>query len=234
MRELSGGKPAGFKLCVGQPHEIMALVKAILETGITPDFIVVDGAEGGTGAAPQELTDNVGMPLREGLICIRNAVIGADLKHRIRIGAAGKIHSAAGMANAFALGADWCNAARAFMFSLGCIQSMNCHTGNCPTGVATQSTWRQSGLVVDDKAKRVAHFHKETLDSLREIIVAMGFEHPWDISFRDMIRRIDSVKAGPMSEVYQFLEPGQLIADPGSTPFARVWQEARADSFRKS
>jgi glutamate synthase domain-containing protein 2 len=234
LRELSGGKPAGFKLCVGQPHEVMALIKAMLETGITPDFIVVDGAEGGTGAALQELTDNVGMPLREGLICIRNAIIGADLKHRIRIGAAGKIHSAAGMANAFALGADWCNAARAFMFSLGCIQSMNCHTGNCPTGVATQSAWRQSGLVVDDKAKRVAHFHKETLDSLREIIVAMGFENPWDISFRDMIRRKDSVKAGPMSEVYQFLEPGQLIADPGSTPFARVWQEARADSFRKS
>ena len=234
LRELSGGKPIGLKLCVGQPHEIMALVKAMLETGITPDFIVVDGAEGGTGAAPQELTDNVGMPLREGLICIRNALIGSNLKDRVKIGAAGKMHSAAGMARAFALGADWCNAARAFMFSLGCIQSMKCHTGNCPTGIATQTPWRQQGLIVESKAKRVAHFHKETIDSLREIVVSMGFQHPWDISFRDMIRRIDNVKAGPISEVYQFLEPGQLLADPGSTQFARVWREARADSFRKS
>jgi len=234
LRKLSGGKPIGLKLCVGQPHEIMALVEAMLETGIAPDFIVVDGAEGSTGAAPQELTDNVGMPLREGLICIRNALIGSNLKDRVRIGAAGKIHSGAGMARAFALGADWCNAARAFMFSLGCIQSMKCHTGNCPTGVATQTGWRQQGLMVDDKAKRVANFHKETIDSLREIVVSMGFQHPWEISFRDMIGRIDSVKAGPMSEVYQFLEPGQLLADPDSTQFARVWQEARADSFRKS
>ncbi|MDG2004961.1 MAG: FMN-binding glutamate synthase family protein [Novosphingobium sp.] len=234
LRELSVGKPIGIKLCVGMPHEIMALVKAMLATGITPDFITVDGAEGGTGAAPQELTDNVGMPLREGLICIRNALIGSNLKDRVRIGAAGKIHSGAGMAHAFALGADWCNAARAFMFSLGCIQSMNCHTGNCPTGVATQSAWRQAGLIVDDKAKRVAHFHKETIDSLREIVVAMGLSSPWEISVRDMIRRIDSVKAGPMSEVYQFLEPGQLLADPEGTQFAQVWREASADSFRKT
>jgi len=234
LRELSGGKPVGFKLCVGQPHEVLALVKAMLKTGITPDFIVVDGAEGGTGAAPQELTDNVGMPLREGLICIRNALIGTNLKDRVRIGAAGKIHSGAGMARAFALGADWCNAARAFMFSLGCIQSMKCHTGNCPTGVATQTAWRQEGLIVEDKARRVAHFHKETLDSLREIVVAMGLRDPWGISFRDLIMRIDSVKAGPMSEVYQFLEPGQLLADPDSTQFAQLWRKAQPDSFRRS
>jgi hypothetical protein len=143
LRELSGGKPVGFKLCLGLPHEIMALVKAMLETGITPDFIVVDGAEGGTGAAPQELTDNVGMPMREGLILLRNALVGANLRDKVKIGAAGKIHSGAGMARAFALGADWCNAARAFMFSLGCVQSMKCHTGECPTGVATQVQWRQ-------------------------------------------------------------------------------------------
>ncbi|MCX7864082.1 MAG: FMN-binding glutamate synthase family protein [Novosphingobium sp.] len=234
LRDLSGGKPVGIKLCVGQPHEIMALVKAMLETQITPDFIVVDGAEGGTGAAPQELADNVGMPMREGLICIRNAIVGADLKDRIRIGVAGKIHSGVGMASAFALGADWCNAARAFMFSLGCVQSMKCHTGKCPTGIATQSAWRQKGLNVDDKARRVAQFHKETLAALREIVVAMGLSSPWDISYRDLIRRINRVKAGPISEVYQFLEPGQLLADPDTTQFARVWREARADSFRRS
>jgi len=233
LRKLSSGKPTGFKLCVGQPHEVMAIGKAILETGIAPDFIVVDGAEGGTGAAPQELTDNVGMPLREGLICIRNMLVGLNLKDKVMIGAAGKIHSGAGMARAHALGADWCNAARAFMFSLGCVQSMKCHTDDCPTGVATQKAWRQKGLVVEDKAKRVAHFHQETLKSLREIVVAMGLQSPWEISFRDMFQRIDSAKAGPMSEVYQFLEPGQLIDDPSSTQYSRAWAQANPNSFRK-
>ncbi len=233
LRELSGGKPVGIKLCIGMPHELLAMVKAMLETGITPDFISVDGAEGGTGAAPQELTDNVGMPLREGLIGVRNALIGTNLKDRISVSAAGKIHSGAGMARAFAMGADWCNAARAFMFSLGCVQSMKCHTGECPTGVATQKEWRQEGLVVGDKAERVAHFHKETLEALREIVVAMGLRQPWDISYRDMFQRLDSAKAGPMSAVYQFIEPGQLLDDPDSTQYARAWQISRADTFRK-
>lgn len=233
LRELSGGKPAGMKLCVGQPHEVMAIVKAMIETGITPDFIVVDGAEGGTGAAPQELTDNVGMPLREGLMLVRNALVGANLKDRVRIGASGKIHSGAGMARAFALGADWCNAARAFMFSLGCVQSMKCHTGECPTGVATQSFWRQRGLVVEDKAERVARFQKETLKALREIVVSMGYDNPWDLNQHDMYQRIESYKAGPLDEVYRFLKPGELVADPDSTPYARAWKVARADTFRR-
>lgn len=233
LRELSGGKPAGMKLCVGQPHEVMALIKAMLETGITPDFIVVDGAEGGTGAAPQELTDNVGMPMREGLTLMRNALVGANLKHRVRLGASGKIHSGAGMARAFALGADWCNAARAFMFSLGCVQSMKCHTGECPTGVATQVAWRQRGLVVEDKAERVMRFQSETLKSLREIVVAMGYDDPWGLSQHDMYQRIDSAKAGPLDEVYRFLKPGELLADPESTPYARAWRVSRADTFRR-
>ncbi len=234
LRELSGGKPIGFKLCVGMPHEVMALIKAMLETGITPDFIVIDGAEGGTGAAPQELTDNVGMPMREGLILVRNALVGANLKDRVRIGVAGKIHSGAGMARAFALGADWCNAARAFMFSLGCVQSMKCHTGECPTGVATQVQWRQEALVVEDKAKRVARFQHDTLHSLREIVVAMGLVRPWDISYRDLWLRTDAVKAEPMSELYKFLEPGVLLSDPDSTQYARAWMQARTDTFRKA
>ena len=233
LRELSGGKPTGFKLCVGQPHEIFAITKAMLETGLTPDFIVVDGAEGGTGAAPQELTDNVGMPLREGLITVRNALVGTGLKDRVRIGVAGKIYSGAGMARAFGLGADWCNAARAFMFSLGCVQTMKCHTDECPTGVATQKEWRQKGLVVEDKAKRVAQFQRQTLHSLREIVVAMGLVRPWDISYRDTYRRFDATRAGPINEAYQFLETGQLLADPTSTPYERAWQVARADTFRK-
>lgn len=233
LRELSGGKPAGFKLCIGQPHEVMALMKAMIETGITPDFIVVDGAEGGTGAAPQELTDNVGMPLREGLILMRNALVGTNLKDRVRLGASGKIHSGAGMARAFALGADWCNAARPFMFALGCVQSMKCHTGECPTGIATQSDWRQKGLVVDDKAERVARFQKETLKALREIVVAMGYDSPWEVTQHDMYQRIDSAKAGPLDEVYRFIQPGQLLADPDSTDYARAWKVASAQTFRR-
>ena len=233
LRELSGGKPSGFKLCVGQPHEIMALMKAMLQTGITPDFIVVDGAEGGTGAAPQELTDNVGMPLREGLILMRNALVGCNLKDRVRLGASGKVHSGAGMARAYALGADWCNAARAFMFSLGCVQSMKCHTGECPTGVATQLAWRQKGLVVDDKAERVARFQKETVNALREIVVAMGYNSPWELNQHDTYQRIDSAKAGPLDEVYDFLKPGELIGDPDATNYAHAWRVASADTFRR-
>ena len=161
LRETSGGRPIGIKLCVGQPHEIFAIAKAMLETEITPDFITVDGAEGGTGAAPLELSNSVGMPLREGLIFVRNALVGTGLKDRVKLAASGKIHSGAQMAKAFALGADWCNAARPFMFSLGCVQSMQCHTGHCPSGVATQESWRQRGLVVEDKGPRVARFHDQ-------------------------------------------------------------------------
>ncbi|MCB2078766.1 MAG: FMN-binding glutamate synthase family protein [Novosphingobium sp.] len=233
LRELSGGKPAGIKLCIGYPHEIMALCKAMLETGITPDFIVVDGGEGGTGAAPQELTDNIGMPLREGLTLVRNALVGTNLRHRVKIGASGKIHSGAGMARAFALGADWCNAARSFMFSLGCVQSMQCHTGNCPTGVATQVPWRQKGLIVEDKAERVARFQRQTLLSLKEIVTAMGLENPWQIEPMDMFQRTNSAEAQPMDRIYHFLKPGELLDDPDGTPYARAWMQARADSFRK-
>jgi len=233
LRELSGGKPAGFKLCIGMPHEMLAITKAMVETGITPDFIVVDGAEGGTGAAPLELTNNVGMPLREGLILVRNALVGANLKDKVKIGAAGKIHSGAGMSRAFSLGADWCNAARAFMFSLGCVQSMRCHLGDCPTGVATQVPWRQKGLVVEDKAKRVAHFQKETIKALREIVVSMGLDNPWEIGPQDTYLRIDSVKASPMSQVYNFVEPGQLIADANSTQYGALWKQVSAESFKK-
>ncbi|WP_374410134.1 FMN-binding glutamate synthase family protein [Novosphingobium colocasiae] len=233
LRDLSGRKPVGIKLCVGQPHEVFALVKAMVETRITPDFIVVDGAEGGTGAAPQELTDNVGMPLREGLILMRNALVGTGLKDRVRLGASGRIHSGAGMARAFALGADWCNAARAFMFSLGCVQSMKCHTGDCPTGVATQVGWRQKGLVVDDKAERVARFQKETLKALREIVVAMGYDSPWDLTQHDIYQRIDSARAGAIDEVYRFLQPGELLRAPEQTQYARSWRVSRADTFRR-
>lgn len=233
LRELSGGKPVGFKLCVGQLHEVMALMKAMIETGRTPDFIVVDGGEGGTGAAPPELSNSVGMPMRQGLMAMRNALVGCGLKGSVRLGVSGKIHSGAGLAAAFALGADWGNAARSFMFALGCVQSMRCHTDECPTGVATQQAWRQQGLVVPDKAERVYRFHRETLKSFREIVVAMGHTDPWQLRPWDLFDRLDSTRALPIDSVYEFLEPGRLLQDPENTQFARAWREARAETFRR-
>ncbi len=231
LRELAGGKPVGFKLCVGMPHEVMALGKAMLETGITPDFITVDGAEGGTGAAPLELSNSVGMPLREGTIWIRNMLVGIGLKSRVKIAAAGKIHSGAQMATSFAIGADYCNAARPFMFAAGCVQSMRCHTGECPTGIATQTEWRQRGLVVEDKAPRIARFQRQTLNSLREITVAMGLESPWDMRPRDMRERLNGAKSLSIDRIYFFAEEGQLLDDADSTVLAAAWNAARADSF---
>ena len=234
LRERSGGKPTGLKLCVGKPHEIMALAKAMVETGIVPDFITVDGAEGGTGAAPLELSNSVGMPLREGLIWVRNALVGIGVKDQVKIAASGKIHSGAQMAKAFAIGADWCNAARPFMFALGCVQSMQCHTGNCPTGVATQVKWRQQGLVVEDKARRVARYQRSTVKSLREIVVAMGLTDPWSIRPVDMRERINGARSDAIDTIYSFLQPNVLLDDPDSIPQAKHWHAARADSFERA
>ena len=174
MRRLSGGKPAGFKLCIGHPWEFLAICKAMLQTGIYPDFIVVDGNEGGTGAAPLEFMDHLGMPMREGVNFVHNALIGINARDRIRIGAAGKIATAFDMARAMAIGADWCNSARGFMFSLGCIQSLSCHTDRCPTGVTTQDPSRNRALVVPHKIERVYNYHHATLHALAELLAAAG------------------------------------------------------------
>ena len=178
MRRLSGGKPAGFKLCIGHPWEFLAICKAMLQTGIYPDFIVVDGNEGGTGAAPLEFMDHLGMPMREGVNFVHNALIGINARDRIRIGASGKIATAFDMARAMAIGADWCNSARGFMFSLGCIQSLSCHTDRCPTGVTTQDPIRNRALVVPHKIERVYNYHHATLHALAELLAAAGLEHP--------------------------------------------------------
>lgn len=233
LRELSGGKPVGIKLCVGKPHEVFALMKAMLETGIRLDYIVVDGAEGGTGAAPVEFSNRVGAPLREGLIVMRNALIGTGLRDEIRIAAAGKVISGAGMAMNLGLGADWCNAARGFMFALGCVQSMQCHTDECPTGIATQDATRQRGLVVGDKATRVARFQRHTLHALREMVVAMGLENPWQIDPCNIYERQNSARSDSIDRIYNFLEPGELLADPRATQYAREWAAARPDTFAK-
>ena len=232
MRDLSGGKPVGIKLCIGQMHEPFALMKAILETGIVPEFIVVDGGEGGTGAAPLELSDWVGMPLDEGLVLMRNALVGTGLKDRIRLAASGKVYSGMGLAQNLAQGADWCNAARSFMFSVGCIQALRCHLGTCPTGVTTQDAGRQRGLVPAVQGPRAARFHAETLKSLAEIVAAVGLEHPRDLAPHHLIHRVGPEKALPLDEIKTFLPAGALLDAPEDTLYAAWWRAARADSFR--
>ncbi len=232
MRELSGGKPVGIKLCIGQPHEFLALMKAMLKTQIYPEFIVVDGGEGGTGAAPLELSDWVGMPLLDGLIFARNALVGCGLKEHVRLVASGKVYSGMGLARNLALGADWCNAARAFMMSVGCIQSQRCHLGTCPTGVATQDTWRQRGLVPEVQGKRAARFHQKTVESLAEIVAAAGFEHPSDLQPHHLMQRVGSENARLMDRIHTFLPKNALIDAPEDTLYAHWWQAASADSFK--
>ncbi|WP_439815521.1 FMN-binding glutamate synthase family protein [Zavarzinia sp. CC-PAN008] len=232
LRELSGGKPVGFKLAIGQPWEFMAIVKAMLATGIVPDFVVVDGGEGGTGAAPLELSSHVGVPMREALLLVHNTLVGAALRERIRIGVAGKIISAFDIAAALAIGADWVNSARGFMFAVGCIQSQSCHTNRCPTGVATQDPLRQRAIVVPDKAERVANFHRNTVHALAELIAAAGLHHPSDIKPHHLARRISSSEIKLFSQLLPFLAQGELLQGSGEHAFyASSWAMARADSF---
>jgi glutamate synthase domain-containing protein 2 len=232
MRDLSGGKPVGLKLCVGQPHEVMAMAKAMLKTGIFPEFIVVDGAEGGTGAAPQELSDWVGMPLIDGLVLMRNALVGTGLRKHVRLAASGKVYSAMGLAHNLALGADWCNAARAFMFSIGCIQAKRCHLGTCPTGVTTQDPWRQRGLVVEVQSRRAARFHATTLASLSDIVAAAGFDHPRALQPHHLTTRISAVEAKVMGSLHAFLPENVLLDAPEDTAYAAWWDAADPESFK--
>jgi glutamate synthase domain-containing protein 2 len=235
LRELSGGKPVGLKLCIGHPWEWFAMVKAMLATGITPDFIVVDGGEGGTGAAPLEFTDHVGAPLQEGLRLVHNTLVGAGLRDRIKLGCAGKVISAFDIVRMMALGADWCNSARGFMFSLGCIQAQSCHTGHCPTGVTTQDPVRQQALVVPDKATRVFNYHQNTLKALKELIQAAGLQHPSDITLAHIVRRDADGRTRLMSNSLPTLKAGVLL-QPSLPPemhnvFRLHWPRASADSF---
>src|SRR5699024_9816414 len=213
LRELSGGKPTGFKLCIGHVWEWFGIVKAMLATDITPDFIVVDGAEGGTGAAPVELTDHVGLPVQEGLHLVNNTLIGVGLRDRIKIGAAGKIVTGFGLARMFALGADWCNSGRAFMMSVGCIQAQICHTGLCPTGVTTQDPVRQRALNVDDKAPRVTQYHANTLNALRELLQSAGLTHPDELTPYHIVRRISDSRIRLMAAVMKSVKPNAILDD---------------------
>jgi glutamate synthase domain-containing protein 2 len=232
LRNLSGGKPTGFKLCIGHPWEFFGIAKAMLETGILPDFIVVDGAEGGTGAAPLEFTDHVGVPLQEGLLLVHNTLVGIGLRDKIRIGASGKMITAFDIARTLAIGADWVNAARGFMFAVGCLQAQTCHTGRCPTGVATQDPVRQRALIVTDKSDRVFNFHHNTLHALQELVQAAGLRHPSDLRAHHIVRRVSSYEVRLMSELLKYLEPGDLlVGNYRYTLYEKYWPIARSDSF---
>jgi glutamate synthase domain-containing protein 2 len=239
LRTLSEGKPVGFKLCIGHPWEWFGIAKAMQESQILPDFIVVDGSEGGTGAAPLEFSDHIGTPLQEGLRLVHNTLVGLNLRDKIRVGASGKIISGFDMARTIAMGADWCNSARGFMFALGCIQAQTCHSGNCPTGVTTQDPKRQMALVVPDKAQRVRNFHRLTLESLQELLEAAGLQRPSDLRLHHFMRRINAYETRSLASLFHRVPAGALTtagsvaATNSALPdvFQTYWDQASAQRF---
>ncbi len=232
LRDLSDGKPTGFKLCVGRRTDFFAICKAMLETRLLPDFITVDGGEGGTGAAPLEFSNSVGMPARDAWVFVHNALVGVGLRDQIKIIASGKIISGFHMIRALALGADVCNMARAMMFALGCIQSLRCNNNTCPTGITTQDPALVYGLDVTDKTQRVANFHRNTMKGFSELLGAMGLNHPDELRPEHIFRRVDDLLIRNMAELYEYLEPGQLL-DHDKLPegMRDEWQQARADRW---
>ena len=231
LRELSGGKPVGFKLCVGNPRELFALGKAMVATDLLPDFITVDGAEGGTGAAPIEFSDHLGVPLREGLILTQNMLVGFGLRDRLRLAASGKRVSGFEIAAAMSMGADWCNVARGFMLSVGCIQSQQCHTNQCPVGVATQDRKLQRAIDVEDKAARVHQFHANTVHALAEVTAAAGLNHPSEFGPEHFWWRMAPNDVRPLTRIYDFWEPGQLVEGGPGDDLASFVEAADPDRW---
>ena len=232
LRELSGGKPVGFKLCVGNRFEFYGICKAMLATGIYPDFITVDGKEGGTGAAPVEFSDSIGLALNEGLVFVQNAIVGIGLRDSIRIIASGKIITGFDMVSKMALGADMCNSARGMMFALGCVQSCRCNKNTCPTGVTTQKPERVYALNVNDKAPRVRNFHEATIKSFMEVLGAAGLSRVAHLTPAYLYRRqsVDVVKR--YDEIYTFLKPGQLLrGDNLDQAILDDWERSSPDKF---
>lgn len=230
MRELTRGKPVGFKLCPGSRVQFLAVCKAMVEEGVTPDFIVVDGAEGGTGAAPLEFADHLGMPLREGLFTVHSALTGAGLRDRIRLGASGKVATGSDIVKCLLLGADYTNAARAMMFAVGCIQAQRCHTNRCPTGVTTQDPRRARALDVIDKSARVTRYQRATVQSALQIMAAMGVRDAAGLGPHLLRRREDHGDFRSYAELYEWLSPGELLTAPPAS-WAADWQAADPDSF---
>jgi len=231
LRELAAGKPVGFKLCVGHRRELFSLFRAMLETGVYPDFVTVDGAEGGTGAAPIEFSNSVGMPLVDGLLLVNNGLVGIGARDRVKVIVAGRVSTGYHIARLLALGADLCNSARTMMFALGCIQALKCNTNHCPAGVATQDRSLYRALDVDDKAQRVAHYQAATVESLMELLGAAGLSDPSQLSPWHIARRVSAAEIKTFAEIYDFIEPGSLLSEPYPESLDRLWRRADASTF---
>lgn len=231
LRELSGGKPIGFKLCLGKRREFLAICKAMVDSGIYPDFITVDGGEGGTGAAPLEFSNVLGTPLDEALVFVHNALVGVGLRQHIRVICSGKIVTGFDLAHKIAIGADLCNSARAMMFALGCIQAQKCNSNECPTGVATQDPSLVAGLVVADKAMRVRNFQHNTVKAFCELLAASGLRTPSELRPWHILRRISPTEVRHYGEMYEYLKDRELMAEPVPKSFARAWRAASPATF---
>lgn len=250
LRDRSGGKPVGMKICIGRQDEFLAICKAMVRTGLRPDFVTVDGGEGGTGAAPLEFSNSVGMPGHDAWIFVHNALVGVGLRDSIRVIASGKILTGFHVLRALALGADACNSARGMMFALGCIQALRCNTNACPTGVATMDPALTRGLVVADKAQRVANYHQQTLHGFLELLAAIGLGDPADLTPGHINRRVGDTLIRNYDDLYPWLEKGTLLTidgqpangspdDPARTgtlpeSYQRAWQRADPDSWASS
>ena len=231
LRELSGGKPVGFKLCIGEPSEFVSIAKAIDETGILPDFITVDGGEGGTGAAPLEYSNAVGMPFQDGLALAVDVLRGFDLKDEITVITSGKILTGFHLVRAFALGADVTNSARGMMLALGCIQALECNENTCPTGITTQDPELMSGLVVEDKAERVTNYHDETVKATSELLTAAGLEHPREVERYLINRRTSHNEVKNYEEIYPGVEEGALLDSEPPERFEPLLERSSAEQF---
>jgi glutamate synthase domain-containing protein 2 len=231
LRELSKGKPIGFKLCVGKPHEFLGVCKAMIETDIYPDFITVDGGEGGTGAAPLEFSDSVGTPLSDGLSFVHNALVGFNIRDKMRLIASGKVTTGFDLIAKIAMGADMCNSARGMMFALGCIQALQCHANTCPTGVATQDPDLVKGLVVEHKWKRVRNFHNLTIHTFLELLGAAGFSSPQELRPYHIQRRISATEVKNLAEIYHYIKPGSLLEHSVPAAFKHAMALATPNSF---
>ena len=234
LRNLSEGKPVGIKLCIGHPWELVSIVKAMVQTDIYLDFITVDGSEGGTGAAPVEFTDHLGSPLRDAIVFVDNALIGAGIRDRVKVAASGKIVSAYDIVRVCAIGADWCNMARPFMFSVGCIQARDCASGHCPTGIATMDPKRYRVIDIEDRAERVYNFQRNTRFALKELLEAAGLTHPQDLNRRHIVRRLSASQIKLADQIYPKVETGALIRneDVEDVRLSSYWKRVDQSSFQ--
>ncbi|MCC7526305.1 MAG: FMN-binding glutamate synthase family protein, partial [Chitinophagaceae bacterium] len=231
LRTLSGGKPVGFKLCIGKKSEFVGVCKAMVELDIYPDFITVDGGEGGTGAAPQEFSNYVGAPLMDGLAFVHNMLVGFGIRQHVKVIASGKILSGFHILRAIALGADGCNSARAMMMALGCIQALLCNTNRCPTGITTQDPQLTVGLVVDDKKHRVANYHEDTVKSFVELLGAAGLNSPEQLTRSHIYRRVFMNEVRTFEDVFPSLQSGCLLNGNIPEKYRQDLEMAKTESW---